>query len=96
MFSHTESLTNIHKLLLKTAERHELALDEPIPYFKVLGFYENFIEVQFSVWSSTEDFFEFNTHFPKSIHRAIKNSGIKQPYQKIKILESFSQGSEKS
>ena len=86
VFSHKESLTNIHNLLLKVATGNQLALNEPEPYFYVKEFHENHIEVIFKVWASTEDYFKFLSTFPKEVHRAIKNSGIHQPYRSVEVL----------
>ncbi|MCJ8275584.1 MAG: mechanosensitive ion channel family protein, partial [Bdellovibrionales bacterium] len=94
-FSHKESLTNIHKLLMKVAEGHELALHEPTPYFAVSAFYENSIEVEFKVWTSKESYWAFATQFPKAVHRAIKNSGIEQPYQSINLIDNQSLSDER-
>ena len=86
VFSHKESLTNIHNLLLKVAGGNELALDEPEPYFYVKEFHDNHIEVMFQVWVPTENYFEFVSTFPKVVHRAIKNSGIDQPYTSVEVV----------
>lgn len=76
LVSNKESLTRLQEIFMQVAERNELALNEPHPYFYVTEFRENSIEVSFLVWSSAEDFVEFQSEFPKEIHRAIKNSGV--------------------
>jgi small-conductance mechanosensitive channel len=96
VFSHKESLTNIHKLLVKVAEGNELALNEPEPFFEVVDFKESYIEVAFKVWASRENYFEFKSNFPKAVHRAIKNSGIDQPYKSIEILDNKSSSEERA
>ena len=69
------------------AEGHPLALNEPEPYFYVCDFHENSIEVEFKVWTTKESYWAFVTQFPKAVHRAIKNSGIEQPYQALNIID---------
>ncbi len=76
LLSNKESLSRLQEIFMETAERNELALDEPEPYFHVTKFTENAIEVSFLVWSSADDFFVFQSEFPQEIHRAVKKSGI--------------------
>lgn len=80
--SQRESLTRLQEVFNRVAERNELALDEPSPYFRVSGFQENSIEVSFQVWCSAEDFLVFQSEFPKEIHRAVKNAGF-EPVQTV-------------
>ncbi|MCB0377820.1 MAG: mechanosensitive ion channel family protein [Bdellovibrionales bacterium] len=93
-FRYTESLTNIHNLLLKVAKGNEYALEEPEPYFQVKAFKEDSIEVMFAVWSSVEDFYEFQSSFSKEVHRAFKNSGIEQPFHSVEMFHKSHPGAE--
>ncbi|MEM7645920.1 MAG: mechanosensitive ion channel family protein, partial [Pseudomonadota bacterium] len=68
--SQEESLTRLQETFLKVAERNELALEEPRPYFRVESFNEQAILVHFYVWASSDDYLTFQSEFPKEIHRA--------------------------
>lgn len=87
-----ESLTRLQETLFTVAERSELALDEPEPYYHVSEFRENSVEVTFMVWASSDDFLEFRSEFPKDVHRAVKKSGI-EPVKTM--VEVFSQDGHK-
>lgn len=88
LMSNKESLTRLQEIFMQVAERNELALNEPEPYFYVTEFRENSIEVTFMVWSSSEDYFQFQSEFPKEIHRAVKNSGI-DPIRSVVEVVNF-------
>lgn len=76
ILSNRESLTRLQQVFMGVAERNELALDEPTPYFFVEEFRETSIVVMFRVWTSIDEYMEFQSEFPKEIHRAIKQSGF--------------------
>lgn len=85
-----ESLTRVKETFLKVAERNELALDEPEPYFRVNEFRDNSVEIIFMVWSSSEDFFQFRSEFPFDVHRAFKKSGIEPVLTLVELYSNDS------
>ncbi len=88
LLARKDSLTRLEDVFKEVAGRNGLALDEPHPYFYVSEFKENFTEVIFRVWSSTEDFMRFQSEFPKELHRAVKAAGMEDISQTIEIKNS--------
>ena len=59
--AYREDLERVRGVLMETADRNLLCLDEPKPLFLVLGFGESSIDLQFSVWATREKFLELKT-----------------------------------
>ncbi len=76
LLARKDSLTRLEEIFKDVASRNGLALDEPEPYFYVSEFKENCTEVIFRVWSPTDDFMQFQSEFPKELHRAVKAAGM--------------------
>lgn len=89
LLSNQDSISRLQEIFLETAERNELALDEPEPYFSVVEFRENSVLVSFLVWSSADDFYEFQSQFPKEIHRAVKKSGMEPIRTQVELNGSL-------
>ncbi len=89
LISNKESITQTENIFMDVAGRNSLALNEPAPYFYVSEFKENCIEVEFRVWTSSEDFLTFKSEFPKEIHRAVKKAGLEPIRDRIEILNTL-------
>ncbi len=85
LLARRDSLTRLEEVFNDVASRNGLALDEPEPYFYVTGFRENYTEVIFQVWSSTDDFMQFQSEFPRELHRAVKAAGMEEISRTVEL-----------
>jgi small-conductance mechanosensitive channel len=70
----------VRRVLRQVAENENLVLNEPKPLFLFLGFGENAINLQFSVWVTRENFWEVMAPFKRKVRAALKEGGIEIPY----------------
>lgn len=74
-----ESLTEIRRILMETAERSEVVLEEPKPTFWVDDFEERALRVQFSIWTRTESYTESRARLQEDILEVFLEHGIGAP-----------------
>ncbi|OZB35547.1 MAG: mechanosensitive ion channel protein, partial [Alishewanella sp. 34-51-39] len=60
--------------------QNPLCLDEPAPSFLFTGFGESSLNIQFSVWSTTENFRELRNSLQEEIKLAFDTANIEIPF----------------
>lgn len=78
--AYKEDLGRVRDVLARVAERNVLCLDEPKPLFIFRGFGESSLDLQFSVWTATENFLEVKTQVQQEIKAAFDDAGIEIPF----------------
>ena len=78
--AYKEDLAKVEEILLEVAERNPLCLDEPRPLFQILAFADSSINLQFSVWTSRENFLEVRKQMFRDVHLAFKEADIEIPF----------------
>ncbi len=66
----------VRALLIDEAEREPLVLNEPKPSLLFLGWGEAGLELQLSVWSTTENYVEMRNRFTLGVQRRLASEGI--------------------
>ncbi len=75
-----EDLRRVREVLMQVADRNLLCLDEPKPLFFFQGFGDSSMDLQFSVWSTKENFLELKNTMPLEIKQAFDDAGIEIPF----------------
>lgn len=78
--AYKEDVGRVHELLMEVADRNPLCLDEPKPLFIFRGFGESSLDLQFSVWSTRENYLEAKNHIQQEIKAAFDAAGIEIPF----------------
>lgn len=78
--AYKEDLGRVREVLLATAERNPLCLDEPEPLMIFQGFGDSAQEVQFSVWAARENWLDLRNSFSEEVKRAFDEAGIEIPF----------------
>lgn len=68
--AYKEDLARVREVLTKVAQDNPLCLEEPKPLYIFQGFGDSALNLQFSVWSKTENFLDLRN----SMHEEIKNA----------------------
>lgn len=83
--AYKEDLGRVREVLMKVAEGNPLCLDEPKPLFIFLAFGNSALELQFSVWSTRENFLDLRNGMHEDIKRAFDEAGIEIPFPHLSI-----------
>lgn len=84
--AYKEDLSSVQRVLNRLAAENPLCLDEPRPLFLVLGFGESSVDLQFSVWTATQNVVETQNSIYDDIKRAFETESIELPYPHRVIL----------
>ncbi len=74
--SYRDDLTRVEEVLLRVSEKNPLCLVEPRPVFMVLGFGDNGVTLQFSVWTARDNFLAMRTSLLREIKAAFDAEGL--------------------
>jgi len=75
-----DDLDDVEACLQDCADSNPRCLVEPAPRFLVLGFEDNGVDVQFSVWVQRDEFLDGRTAILRDIKRAFDRRGLRFPY----------------
>jgi small-conductance mechanosensitive channel len=78
--AYKEDTAKVREILFEVADRNPLCLDEPAPRFIYKGYGDSALELQFSVWSTRENFFQVRTGLHEQIKTAFDEQGIEIPF----------------
>lgn len=78
--AYKEDLGRVRTVLLQVAEQHPLSLDEPKPIFQVLSFADSAVQLQFSVWTTQQNYFNLKTEMYIAVKNALDENGIEIPF----------------
>lgn len=84
--AYKEDLNRVRDVLMETADRHPLCLDEPRPLFIVHGFGESSMNFQFSIWAMRENFLVVKNEMLYQIKQAFDREGIEIPFPHRALL----------
>lgn len=83
--AYKEDLDHVRRVLLDVADRNPLCLEEPEPLYLFLGFGDSSLNLQFSVWTKSENFLTFKNSIQEEIKRAFDQQGIEIPFPHISL-----------
>ncbi|MFN3711375.1 MAG: mechanosensitive ion channel family protein [Alishewanella aestuarii] len=78
--AYKEDIAKVRKVLFEVADQNPLSLDEPAPAFLFVGFGDSALNIQFSVWSTTENFRALRNSLQEEIKVAFDQAGIEIPF----------------
>lgn len=78
--AYKENLEDIISVLKEAAERSTICLEEPEPMVLILGYGESSINLQFSVWSTCENFLQMRNIIHIEVKRSFDEKGIEIPF----------------
>lgn len=78
--AYREDIDRVRKVLMATADRNPLCLDEPEPLFIFVGFGDSALNIQFSVWARRENFLALRTSMHEEVKRAFDAEHIEIPF----------------
>jgi len=78
--AYKEDLDVVRSVLMETADRNPLCLEEPRPLFIYQGFGDSGLNFQFSVWAKSERFLEMRNTIQIEIKRAFDEANIEIPF----------------
>lgn len=78
--AYKEDIAKVRKVLFDVADQNPLSLDEPAPSFLFMGFGDSALNIQFSVWSTTENFRALRNSLQEEIKVAFDQAGIEIPF----------------
>lgn len=74
--SFAENLSQVKKVLMELADKSPLCLKDPPPSLFILHFSDAGINIQFSVWSTQQDFNDLKNSIYQTIQMAFEKEGI--------------------
>ncbi len=78
--AYREDLERVREVLMAVADRDLICLDEPKPVIFWKGFGDSSIDLQFSVWSTRENYVELKNAIQLEIKKAFDEAGIEIPF----------------
>lgn len=78
--AYKEDITRVREVLFDTADRNPLCLEEPGPLCIFRGFGDSSIDLQFSVWTKTENYLHLLNSIQEEIKSAFDTQGIEIPF----------------
>ena len=78
--AYKEDIEKARTLLIKTADDYPLSLDQPRPLVIFQGFGDSSLNLQFSVWTTRENFLELRNTIPERVRKAFVEAGIEIPF----------------
>jgi small-conductance mechanosensitive channel len=75
-----DDLQKVEATLMAIAGKNPLCLEEPAPLFMVLGFGDNSVTLQFSVWCARLGFLEMRTSLLRDIKATFDAEGLTFPF----------------
>lgn len=78
--AYKEDIGKVETILKEIADRCDICLDEPPPFFLIKGFGEYSIDLLFGVWFEKADFVELKNSMTLSIKKRFEEEGIEIPF----------------
>jgi small-conductance mechanosensitive channel len=78
--AYKEDLEQVHELLIEVADAYEYCLDHPRPLIIFQGFGESSMDLQFSVWTTKENYLRVRNELPPRVKEAFDDAGIEIPF----------------
>ncbi len=78
--AYKEDIDKARAVMIKTADEYPLSLDQPRPIVIFLGFGDSSLNLQFSVWTTRENYLELRNNIPERLRKAFADAGIEIPF----------------
>lgn len=78
--AYREDLKKVSDLLIKVADGYEHSLDHPRPLIIFQGFGESSMDLQFSIWTTRENYLTVRNEMPARVKEAFDAAGIEIPF----------------
>lgn len=78
--AYKQDLSEVERVLRQVADNNPLCLQEPKPLFLVLGYGQSAVDLQFSFWSTRENFIQVRNTMHDEVLRAFATHGIEIPF----------------
>lgn len=78
--AYKEDLEQVHELLIQVADAYDHSLDHPRPLIIFQGFGESSMDLQFSVWTTRENYLKVRNEMPSRVKQAFDAAGIEIPF----------------
>jgi small-conductance mechanosensitive channel len=78
--AYKEDTEKVRRILMEVADVNPLCLDEPTPLFFYKGYGDSALELQFSVWTTQENYPELHRFFREEIKAAFDANGVEIPF----------------
>ncbi|MBN2233299.1 MAG: mechanosensitive ion channel family protein [Deltaproteobacteria bacterium] len=83
--AYKEDLEKVRRILMELADGHPRCLEEPGPLFIFKGFGSSSIDLQFSVWTRTENWFDLKNELYLSVKRLFDANDIEIPFPHLSL-----------
>lgn len=80
-----EDLEHVRRTLLQVADRNPSCLEEPKPVVWFNGFGESGVQIKFSVWTLTENYYDVSSEIVTDIKSALEAAGIEIPVLQVAV-----------
>lgn len=80
-----EDLGVVRSILNEVAVLNPICLEEPAPSILYLGYGESCIEVQFSAWSTSENFLQLKRELFEQVQVALNKKGVLHPHPQRRV-----------
>lgn len=81
-----EDLSQVRRILFEVADKNLVCMIEPKPLFIFLGFGPSTFDVQFSMWSTRDNFVELRNTMAEDIKRAFDAAGIALAFPTYNVI----------
>lgn len=78
--AYKEDLDRVREIMIKVADEFPLCLDQPRPLVIFQGFGDSSQNLQYSVWTTRENFLEARNTIPERLRKAFAEAGIEIPF----------------
>lgn len=78
--AYKEDLKRVSDLLIDVADAYEHSLDHPRPLIIFQGFGESSMDLQFSIWTTRENYLKVRNEMPARVKEAFDDAGIEIPF----------------
>lgn len=78
--AYKEDLKRVSDLLIEVADAYEHSLDHPRPLIIFQGFGESSMDLQFSIWTTRENYLKVRNEMPARVKEAFDDAGIEIPF----------------
>jgi small-conductance mechanosensitive channel len=78
--AYKEDLKRVSDLLIDVADAYEHSLDQPRPLIIFQGFGESSMDLQFCIWTTTDNYLKVRNEMPARVKEAFDDAGIEIPF----------------
>jgi small-conductance mechanosensitive channel len=90
--AYKEDLARVRRLLFELAASQPKVLEEPRPLVFVLGFGASGVDLQFSCWAPSLDFFQTKSDLYEEVKRSFDAEGIEIPFPHVSLYAGAATG----